>query len=186
MTPEPHAPAVTSSADPYAGFPGEAFLEQLLSSDHLIVALKDREGRYLRISRLLERIWGGLGVDIIGKTAREALPPGIGDVIHRDDCAVLQSQQASVYEQTFPLHGSDRTFLTSRFVLRDAAGRVSGLCVIGGEITERKRYEQALRNAALGVSGARGHEVYRQMVRFLATTMNVDFAFVSVLEDTHL
>ena len=137
MTPDTHVPAVTSSADPYAGFPGEAFLEQLLSSDHLIVALKDREGRYLRVSRLLERIWGGLGVDIIGKTAREALPPGIGDVIHRDDCAVLQSQQASVYEQTFPLHGNDRTF-RSRTVPRPGRWRRAARSARSGRCARRR------------------------------------------------
>jgi PAS domain S-box-containing protein len=163
----------------------ELFLEQLLANDHLIVALKDRAGRYQRVSKLLERLWGSLGVDVIGKTAREALPGAIGETVHRDDCAVLQTQQPNVYEQTFTLHGIDRTFLTSRFILRDAAGQVAGLCVVGGEITERKRYEQALRNAALGVSGARGGEIYRQMVRFLATTLGVDLAFVSTIDEPH-
>jgi PAS domain S-box-containing protein len=179
----PDTPAPGSDLD--ALLASDLFLEQLLAIDHLIVALKDREGRYRRVSTLLERLWGSIGVDVIGKTAREALPGAIGETVHRDDCTVLQTQQPNVYEQTFTLHGIDRTFLTSRFILRDAAGQVAGLCVVGGEITERKRYEQALRNAALGVSGARGGEIYRQMVRFLATTLGVDLAFVSIIDEPH-
>ena len=183
MTHDDPTSELPDPAVPLLGLPEGAFLDQLLASEHLIVALKDREGRYVRISRLLERLWERFGVEVIGKTAREALPVGIGDIVHRDDCTVLQTQEANVYEQTFDLDGVDRTFLTSRFVLRDADGKVVGLCVVGGEITERKRYEQALRSAALGVTGARGEETYRQMVRFLATTLGVDLAFISVIDE---
>lgn len=164
-------------------FAREVFLGQLLDNEHLIVAIKDIEGRYLHISRRLAQIYEEQGIDAIGHTALEALPREMAETINRDDREVIKEAKQQVYEQTFDLGGVQRTFLSTRFVLRDEDGSVCGLCVIGSEITERKRLEEALRNAAIGVSGSTGENVFAQMVRYLATTLDIDFAFISSIEN---
>ena len=137
----------------------EVFLGQLLDNEHLIVAIKDVDGRYLHISRRLAQIYQEQGIDAIGRTALEALPREMAETINRDDREVIEEAKQQVYEQTFDLGGVQRTFLSTRFVLREQDGSVCGLCVIGSEITERKRLEEALRNAAIGVSGSSGENV---------------------------
>jgi signal transduction histidine kinase len=59
-------------------------------------------------------------------------------------------------------------------------GRV---CLRGylSDLGERKRIEHALRNVALGVSGASDRNIFQVIVRYLAGTLGVDFAYVGEL-----
>jgi len=51
------------------------------------------------------------------------------------------------------------------------------------EITERKRAEDALRNAALAVSAVEGDKVYEDLARQLSMTLNLDLTFIAVFAD---
>ena len=51
------------------------------------------------------------------------------------------------------------------------------------EITERKRAEDALRNAALAVSAVEGERVHEDLVRQLCETLSLDLAFIAVFPD---
>jgi PAS domain S-box-containing protein len=51
------------------------------------------------------------------------------------------------------------------------------------EITDRRRAENALRDAALAVSTAEGEQVFDELVRRLAATLEVDLAFISVFPE---
>ncbi|MFQ5676695.1 MAG: PAS domain S-box protein, partial [bacterium] len=46
------------------------------------------------------------------------------------------------------------------------------------DITERKRAEEVLRNIAEGVSAATGKAFFRSLVQYLATNLNMDYAFI--------
>jgi signal transduction histidine kinase len=62
--------------------------------------------------------------------------------------------------------------------------RIDGLACLRGtlsDIGERKRIEHALRNVALGVSGATDRDIFQVIVRYLAETLGVDFAYVGEL-----
>jgi PAS domain S-box-containing protein len=48
---------------------------------------------------------------------------------------------------------------------------------------ERVHGEDALRNAALAVSSAKGEAVFPELVRYLATILNVDIAFIALPKD---
>ncbi|MGB7932967.1 MAG: ATP-binding protein [Gammaproteobacteria bacterium] len=49
------------------------------------------------------------------------------------------------------------------------------------DLGERKRIEHALRNVALGVSGATDRDIFQVIVRYLAETLGVDFAYIGEL-----
>jgi len=51
------------------------------------------------------------------------------------------------------------------------------------EITERKRAEDALRNAALAVSAVEGDKVYEDLARQLSVTLDLDLTFIAVFAD---
>ena len=51
------------------------------------------------------------------------------------------------------------------------------------EVTERKRAEDALRNAALAVSAVEGDKIYEDLARQLSITLDLDLAFIAVFAD---
>ncbi len=51
------------------------------------------------------------------------------------------------------------------------------------EVTERKRAEDALRNAALAVSAVEGAKVFEDLVRQLSMTLDLDLTFIAVFAD---
>jgi len=69
-------------------------------------------------------------------------------------------------------------------LLRLEPARIDGrVCLRGylSDLGERKRIEHALRNVALGVSGATDRDIFQVIVRYLAGTLGVDFAYVGEL-----
>jgi len=69
-------------------------------------------------------------------------------------------------------------------LLRLEPVRIEGRDCLRGTLSdlgERKRIEHALRNVALGVSGATDRDIFQVIVRYLAETLGVDFAYVGEL-----
>jgi signal transduction histidine kinase len=69
-------------------------------------------------------------------------------------------------------------------LLRLEPVRIEGRDCLRGylsDLGERKRIEHALRNVALGVSGATDRDIFQVIVRYLAETLGVDFAYVGEL-----
>ena len=67
-----------------------------------------------------------------------------------------------------------RRFSRSSFRCSAPTASSYGLCGIATDITERKRTQDALTNAALAVSSAQGASVFQELVRYLATILEVD------------
>jgi PAS domain S-box-containing protein len=168
---------VYSAADPAC----ESFIVQLLRNSNLIIALRDPQGYFLRVSKRLERIFAATGIQPLGKTVFEVLPPELAEQIHLHDQQVLASGRHSETEEQLITGGIRRTYLTSRIPLFDGDGKINALCTIATDITTRKRTEDALSNAALAVSGAKRSEVFEQLVKYLAVTLDTEFAFIARL-----
>jgi signal transduction histidine kinase/CheY-like chemotaxis protein len=69
-------------------------------------------------------------------------------------------------------------------LLRLEPARIDGrVCLRGylSDLGERRRIEHALRNVALGVSGATNRDIFQVIVRYLAETLGVDFAYIGEL-----
>jgi hypothetical protein len=69
-------------------------------------------------------------------------------------------------------------------LLRLEPAMIDGRSCLRGSLSdvgERKRIEHALRNVALGVSGATDRDIFQVIVRYLAETLGVDFAYIGEL-----
>jgi PAS domain S-box-containing protein len=112
--------------------------------------MKDEQGRYAYLNQPFEKHFGVRLEDWRGKTDPEVWPAEVAGQFRRNDQEVIQSgQPREVVEQTLSADGRLRTWLTSKFPFRDAAGRtfVGG---IGFDITERRELErEVLEIAAL-------------------------------------
>ena len=156
-----------------------ARLQDVLDHTKAVIFVKDREGRYVFANRELERTVRMPAEQIVGRTDHEIWPPEVAAHFRANDAQVLRERTAIEFEVTAEVARERRTFLSFKFPLFGADGEPYGVCGIATDITERKRTQDALTSAALAVSSAQGASVFQELVRYLATILEVDGAFIA-------
>ncbi|HET7097785.1 MAG TPA: PAS domain S-box protein [Casimicrobiaceae bacterium] len=123
----------------------EARLQQILDNATAVVFVKDTGGRYLFVNRQWEHVFGIRAAEVVGKTDNEFLPADIARTYRDNDLLVLQQNMPMEFEETAPLDDGVHTFISIKFLLRDAKGEAYAVCGISTDITERMRSAEALR-----------------------------------------
>ncbi|HYC44960.1 MAG TPA: PAS domain S-box protein [Burkholderiales bacterium] len=157
----------------------ESRVQKVLDLAKAIVAVKDRDGRYLFANRELERSVRTPAERIVGFRDEEIWSQEIAQRFCTHDDEVLREGRAVEFEVTANVAGQPRTFQTFKFPLFSDGGDIYALCGVATDVTEHKRTQDALTEAALAVSSAQGGSVLPQLVRYLATILEVDVALIA-------
>lgn len=124
------------------------YLRTLVDTLPVSVWLKDTESRYLTIntSNINNAVSNGHSIEhIIGKTDLELWPGEIGQAFRATDFEVMLTRQNKTFEVAIP--GQDGTIFwreIDKAPVIDEDGTVLGIVGVSRDISERKRYEQAL------------------------------------------
>ena len=108
-----------------------------------VIFVKDLDGRLLLANTAFAAAARSTPELLVGKTDEEWFPPDVAAAVRQQDEAVIAGGSPMQFEDTVPVAGEARSFLTLKAPLRDGGGRVVGLLGIGRDITERKRAEAA-------------------------------------------
>ena len=108
------------------------------------LSIKDREGRYVVANPNLQRVLGLAEADILGHTDLELFPAQAAAAFRANDERVLRTLERCSVEETVPVGGQPRLFMSHLFPVVDGQGTVPYVCRIALDITERKHAEQAL------------------------------------------
>jgi len=118
-------------------------LRTLMDSLPDFIFVKDTDCRLIMVNRAsAERTSGTKPEDLIGKTDFDTHPKELAEQYYADDQAVIRTGQPIIAKEEPSFEG---TWLsTTKVPLKDKNGRVVGIIGIARDITEKKRFEEAL------------------------------------------
>ncbi|MFI5036244.1 MAG: PAS domain S-box protein, partial [Acidimicrobiales bacterium] len=118
----------------------EALMQDLLDHTPVSIYVKNLDGRYERVNKAWAQTVGRTPAEAVGATAAELFSPANGETINAADRVALERGPYEA-EMTLEIDGRRRTFLASRFPLRDAAGVAYAVGGVAIDISDRTRAE---------------------------------------------
>jgi len=129
-------------------FSGTSLIRALFDSTADHIHVKDLAARYVLLNQADAGWFARPQEEVIGRTDADLVDPGAAAVAMERDRMVMESGNALSYEQEAVRDGVARTWLTTKNVVRNSSGRIVGLFTISHEITDQRRQEAQLRQAA--------------------------------------
>jgi len=156
-----------------------ALLNAVVEGTPDAVYVKDRQGRYMLFNSAAARFAGKPASEVLGKDDTALFPPDEAKSLMRRDRSVMASADLTCYEEFITGGaGEPLAFLSTKGLLYDDEGEVTGLFGISREITERKKTD-AYRAMSLqvlqilnGPSDLR--ESIRRVLSFMKTQTGTD------------
>lgn len=124
----------------------QSLFESFMSHSPVTAFIKDEEGRYIYVNRLIERLFHRKVADWVGKTDFDLFPEEVANHWRENDLAVLNTGQTLKILETAPLDDGEHYYMSFKFPLQDASGRrlLGGMAL---DISDRKRLEDELRQS---------------------------------------
>ncbi|MGV3754502.1 MAG: PAS domain S-box protein [Verrucomicrobiota bacterium] len=152
----------------------EGRLLAFVENSPALIFIKDLEGRYLLVNSKFATAFGLKPEDIIGKLDQDFSTAEQMEQYRAHDRQLLANGQPIDCEELALFPDGTHCFMVSKFPLMDGSGKITGICGIATEMTERRRMEDALRQS---------EKRYRQLVetaRDLIFTLSADGMVLSL------
>ncbi|MDB6126286.1 MAG: domain S-box [Verrucomicrobia bacterium] len=138
-------------------------LQAILDNSPALIYVKNLEGRYLLTNRLFNQKYQHLGASLIGVTIRDLVPETEAQLRESHDRLVLQKGTPITMEEQSDENGTMRTYLSVKFPLRDAKGKIYAIGGVDTDITEyevlQTQFVQAQKMDAFGqLAGGIAHD----------------------------
>jgi PAS domain S-box-containing protein len=99
-------------------------LQSILDNSTAVIRVKDVSGRYLRINRRFEEIFGLGRSEIFGKTDHELFLREVADRFRANGLGVMQTARPLEFEETAPHKDGPHDYISIKFLLDNDAGMV--------------------------------------------------------------
>lgn len=124
-------------------------LATLLDHAPWIFFQKNTAGRYEYINRRYSEVYGVSQQTIVGCTDSDLFPAEVTQPLREHDLSVAESGRVLVTEERVPQGDGTHVFLVYKFPVRDVSGEIISIGGIAADVTEQRRLEAALQQAAL-------------------------------------
>lgn len=124
------------------------FTEALLDSIPTPVFFKDKECKYIGCNIAFTKEMGVTSEEIKGKKVYDLWPREFSEVYDKKDLELLSNPQLQIYEFIVRnKQGEDRNVIYAKNVFLDETGKPAGIVGSYLDITERKKFEEALKKS---------------------------------------
>ena len=120
-------------------------LRAIVDASTSAIWLADREGRCLLANQCCAEWLQRPLADLLGRSREEVLPPEFAKLVEACDREVLETGEAVSVEEKIPYADGDRTVLSVRFPVRDAAGHIYAIGGIATDVSESRRAADQIR-----------------------------------------
>jgi PAS domain S-box-containing protein len=125
----------------------KALRRVMLDNSPSAIFFKDVQGRYLDVNPRFEQFFGLKRDQIIGRTDNEIFPTEQAANFRANDLRVIESGTPLEFEEVAQYTDGPHLSIVSKFPLREVNGKVSVICGIVTDITERSQMAEALRQS---------------------------------------
>ena len=122
-------------------------LQSIIDNTTAIVYAFDLEERFILANAAVAELLNSTPERMIGKRRHEFMSRKDADWHESNDRQVIKAGRALDFEEYIELKDRSIIWLTTKFPLRNAQGRVYAVAGISADITERKRAEETLKKA---------------------------------------
>ena len=119
----------------------------MLDNSPSVIFFKDIQGRYLDVNPRFEQFFGLKRDQIVGRTDSEIFPAEQAANFRANDLRVIESGTPLEFEEVAQYTDGPHLSIVSKFPLREANGKVSVICGIVTDITERSQMADALQQS---------------------------------------
>jgi PAS domain S-box-containing protein len=124
-------------------------LQNIIDNTPALVYALDLEGRFVMTNSTLAQLFNAAPEQMIGKRRHAFMPREDADRHEVNDRRVIEAGRAMEFEEYSHLEDRSITWLTTKFPLFDAQGKIYGMAGISADITERKRMEEQIQRSAI-------------------------------------
>lgn len=124
----------------------ESLFTAILDNAPAIMAIRDREGRFVLVNKTYERIYGRSNEELRGKSVYDLFTRDHADIIMSMERRVFETGAPVVEEQpSAPIGDREGTLISIRFPIPDVTGEITRVGTIATDISAQKQVEVALR-----------------------------------------
>lgn len=126
----------------------EQRLQAIMDNSATVISVKDLQGRHVLVNHRYEELFQIKKADIIGRTDHDVFPPDVAERIRNSDQRVLDSGAPLAIEEDLAHEDGIHTYISVKFPLQGPDGRLTGVCGIATDITDRKKLETVSQHLA--------------------------------------
>jgi PAS domain S-box-containing protein len=125
----------------------QARLSAIIQNTPALVYLIDADSRFVHINPRFEKLLGKANEEVRGQSVYDVLPQELALIFDGNNRRVLAAGETVEFEEVIPEDSGTHFYTSVKTPLFDAAGKPHSVVSVSTDITERKRLEDALRDA---------------------------------------
>lgn len=156
-------------------------LDGLMRHSSVILFVKDPDGRYLAVSDGWEAVTHVSAATTLGSDDIAVFGAEVGGAFRRVDLEVLAADRPLQVEEQLQHPEGIRYFTSTKFPLRDPAGKLLGVCGVAADITPMRRMQLAVRTIMTAAATCSGETLMQVLVQQIAQVIGADICFLGKL-----